>query len=128
MKYGVILFVGLLSACASLPQTTLTSLNMDDPKYNTDGCRDIRAAAINYDDKVVSRAGLGLATGLLLGPIGIIPAAMSDASQNEKRSYINQEIKRQCVTDGFVSSSNPVNNATKDSKECKEENGKVTCG
>ncbi len=131
MKRFVLLFFIPLSACASLPQSALTTLDMNDPKYNTDGCRDIRNAAINYDDKTMSRAGLGLATGLLLGPVGIIPAAMADASQNNKRSLINQEITRQCVTQGFTTtniSQQPVSsNAKSDLKQCKEVNGAMKC-
>jgi hypothetical protein len=129
-RFAMLLLIPL-SACASLPQSALLTLNMDDPKYNTEGCRDIRNAAINYDDKTMSRAGLGLATGLLLGPVGIIPAAMADASQNNKRSLINQEITRQCVTQGFTTtniSQQPVSsNAKSDLKQCKEVNGAIKC-
>jgi hypothetical protein len=123
LKRFILLFFIPLSACASLPQSALTTLDMNDPKYNTDGCRDIRNAAINYDDKTMSRAGLGLATGLLL--------AMADASQNNKRSLINQEITRQCVTQGFTTtniSQQPVSsNAKSDLKQCKEVNGAMKC-
>jgi hypothetical protein len=131
LKQLVLLLFVPLSACATLPQSALTKLNMDDPKYNTEGCRDIRRAALGYDDKTMSRAGLGLATGLLLGPIGIIPSAMADASQNNKRSLLNEELKRQCVTEGFTTTSNTQqsvpSNAKSDLKQCKEMNGEMKC-
>ena len=97
-RIGTLLVPFLLVACASNPRETIIGLNENDPKYNTDACLQARNIALEYNDKVVSRAGTGLALGILLGPLGIPLAAAVDSNQNDERKLINTEIIRRCVT------------------------------
>lgn len=94
-----LLALGLVG-CASgpRPMQLVTSLNDQDPRFNSPACRDARQAAANYDDHVVARAGLGLAAGLLLGPFGLIPAIIVDSNQNTHRQDLNAQIRRRCET------------------------------
>ena len=86
------------SACASTPQKTISHLDDRDPKYSSQACLDARNIALKYDDKTLSRMGMGAGLGLLLGPFGIPLAGVADMSQNDKRELINKEIERRCVT------------------------------
>lgn len=87
-----------LGACASTPQKTISRLDDRDPKYSSQECLDARNIALKYDDKTLSRMGMGAGLGLLLGPFGIPLAGVADMSQNDKRELINKEIQRRCVT------------------------------
>lgn len=69
---------------------------MTDPKWDTQECKDIRLAAVSYNDKVGSRVAIGLASGLLLGPFGIPIAIAADANQDEVRKGFNREIHLRC--------------------------------
>lgn len=97
--------VGLISiniaACASNPQQTVMTLDERDPEYSSKECLDARNIAMQYDDKVISRMGIGLGLGLLLGPFGIPLAIMADMNQNEKREYLNREIEKRCKTQPY---------------------------
>lgn len=95
---SVVLVSLAASACASTPQKTISHLDDRDPKYSSQECLDARNIALKYDDKTLSRMGMGAGLGLLLGPFGIPLAGVADMSQNEKRELINKEIQRRCVT------------------------------
>jgi hypothetical protein len=95
-------FMGFsLVACASNPQQTVMTLDERDPQYSSRECLDARNIAMQYDDKVISRMGIGLGLGLLLGPFGIPLAIMADMNQNEKRDYLNIEIDKRCKTQPY---------------------------
>ena len=98
MKKSLMILLLLFAGCASVPQQTISELDTTDPKYKTQACLDARNIALTYDDKVASRAGTGLALGLLLGPFGLPLAAALDSSQNGKRALINEEITRRCAS------------------------------
>lgn len=123
---GVVLTGALLSACASVPQKTLGALSMSDPLYDSPGCLQARNLALQYDDKTLGRAGLGLGLGLL-GPVGLVGAVAIDANQNEKRKYFNEEIRRRCRTPGFVpAGGDPA--ALSDKRTCvTNSEGKIQC-
>jgi hypothetical protein len=86
----------LLSGCAAQPQKTVGELDVSHPNYQTAECLEARKVALNYDDNVAGRMGIGLAAGLLLGPFGIPLAMAADAAQNEKREAVNKEIQKHC--------------------------------
>ena len=66
------------------------------PKWNSTECKDIRVAALSYDDKVGGRVAIGIGAGLLLGPFGIPLAAAADANQEEKRRAFTREVHLRC--------------------------------
>lgn len=92
------LFLAVLpiAGCVSQPANYATTLSTQDPKWETPECREIRLAALNYDDKVGQRMAIGLASGLLLGPFGLPLAAAADANQNEQRRLFAREMHMRC--------------------------------
>lgn len=86
-----------LTGCASQPKSTMLALNTTDPAYASPECVQARQAALDYDDKVLGRAGMGIALGLL-GPIGLIGAVAIDANQNNERKQVNEIVTRACTT------------------------------
>jgi len=89
--------VFLLAGCAANPKDTLLTLNQSDAKYESPSCLSARQTALSYDDKVLSRMGMGLALGLL-GPVGIVGAVVLDSNQNKERERLNAVIQRECTT------------------------------
>lgn len=87
-----------VAACAANPQKTTMELAVTDPKYNSKECQEIRLKALEYNDRVVERAALGLVGGLLLGPFALPMAIAADSSQNQQRDAFNQEIETRCMT------------------------------
>lgn len=83
------------SACASNPRQTLLDMDSSSPLYNTPACAQAREAALAYNDKVISRMGMGMALGLL-GPVGLIGAVALDANQNNERQMLNDILARDC--------------------------------
>lgn len=71
-------------------------LSINDPKWETESCREIRLAALNYDDKVGERVAIGLASGLLLGPFGIPIAAAADMEREDARKMFAREMHLRC--------------------------------
>ncbi len=93
--------IGLvLAGCAENPKSVSLKLDDGDPAFASADCRDVRNAATRYDDKVLSRAGEGLALGLFLGPFGLPFAAAIDAHQNQERKYLDQELALRCKSHG----------------------------
>lgn len=89
--------VGLVVAsCTSTPDKYAASLPHDDPKYNSQECKDIRLKALEFDNKVGSRVAIGLGAGLLLGPFGIPIAAAADAEREDARKLFAREIHMRC--------------------------------
>ena len=96
MRILLIFLVGTVAGCSTTPQNYSANLSMTDPKWETQECKDIRLAAVSYNDKVGSRVAIGLASGLLLGPFGIPIAIAADASQDDVRKSFNREIHLRC--------------------------------
>jgi len=90
--------VGLLAGCAPDPKT-MSGNYLDDPKYNTEECKDMRQKALDYNDRTLSRIGTGAALGLFLGPFGIPLAAGADVKQNEERKAWAREVHLACSSD-----------------------------
>ena len=89
---------GVLAAgCAAEPQKTVNELDSKNPNYSTPECMEARKVALQYDDNVAGRAGIGIGLGLLLGPFGLPIARAVDASQNDKREAINEEVRKHCA-------------------------------
>lgn len=95
-KFTGLLALVVVAGCTSTPDKYASTLSTKDPKWETADCKDIRLAALQYDDKVGSRAAVGIASGLLLGPFGIPIAAAADASQEEKRKSFAREVHLRC--------------------------------
>jgi hypothetical protein len=85
-----------LAGCAASPQQSVNQLDVRGEKYDTAECRASRQVAMSYDDNVGSRAGVGLALGLFLGPFGLPIAFAMDMNQKEKRDAVISELKRHC--------------------------------
>ena len=102
MKYSqsaIILVAALaLTGCAKNPKT-LTVDYVNDAKFNTAECKEIRKKALEYNDRVLGRTATGVGLGLLLGPFGIPLAAMGDVAQNEERKSWNREIHLACSSE-----------------------------
>lgn len=94
--FSVFVLVSLISGCTATPDKYAASLPQNDPKYNTQECKDIRLQALSFDNKTGSRMAIGLASGLLLGPFGLPIAAASDAEREEARKLFAREIHMRC--------------------------------
>ena len=90
--------VTLLTACAPGPKA-MSADYVEDPKYNTQECKDMRQKALEYNDRVLSRMGAGVGLGLLLGPFGLPLAAAGDVAQNEERKAWSREVHLACSSD-----------------------------
>lgn len=88
--------IALISGCTATPDKYAASLPQNDPKFNTQECKDIRLQALSFDNKTGSRMAIGLASGLLLGPFGLPIAAASDAEREEARKLFAREIHMRC--------------------------------
>ena len=87
-----------LSACAPDPKT-MSADYIEDAKYSTQECKDMRQKALDYNDRVLSRIGTGAALGLFLGPFGMPLAAGADIKQNEERKAWSREVHLACSSD-----------------------------
>lgn len=70
---------------------------IEDAKYNTAECKEMRQKALEYNDRVLERMGVGL--GLFLGPFGLPLAAAGDLKQNEERKAWAREVHLACSSD-----------------------------
>lgn len=96
---SLLLFPLILSGCATprvTPQQAVNQLENNTEKYETTECRNARQMAMNYDDNVGGRIGIGMGLGLLMGPFGIPMAAAVDKNQNDKREAVITELKKHC--------------------------------
>jgi len=107
---AVVALAVLAAGCSPKPANYASTLATTDPKWESDECRDIRLAALSYDDKTGQRLAIGLASGLLLGPFGIPIAAAADADQDEQRRMFSRELHMRC-------SSLPLPDSLKTQKE-----------
>jgi hypothetical protein len=86
-----------VTGCATVqPQQAVQSLDTSSPRYEMQDCRQARQIAMEYDDNVAGRVGVGLGLGLLLGPLGVPLAIAVDANQANKRNAVLEELKRHC--------------------------------
>lgn len=90
--------LAVLTGCATTvtPQEAASQLDQRGEKYGTQECVQARQIALNYDDNVTGRMGIGLGLGLLLGPFGIPLAVMADKSQADKRNAVLGELRKHC--------------------------------
>ena len=95
--FSIIVASIFLLSCASTPQEEVSSLDTSHPNYSTVECREARKIALVYDSNMAGRMGLGLALGLLTGPIGFIPALWADLDQEKKSQAVVKELKLQCT-------------------------------
>lgn len=96
MKKIVVPLLAVLAGCTATPDKYAASLPQNDPKYNTQECKDVRLSALHFDNKVGSRMAVGVASGLLLGPFGLPLAAAADAEREEARKSFAREIHMRC--------------------------------
>ena len=89
-----------LAGCAENPNE-ISNNYIEDPKYQTKECTEMRQKALQYNDRVLGRVGTGLAVGIFLGPLVIPFAAGADVAQNEERKAWSREVHLAC-------SSNPL--------------------
>ena len=98
MKVALLAIVAAITAgCAAQPTKTVNALDSAHPNYSSAECLEARKVALQYNDNTGARIGIGIVSGLLLGPFGIPIAALADAAQNEKRKAINIEIEKHCA-------------------------------
>lgn len=86
----------VVAGCTMQPDKYAGTLSTKDPKWESADCKQIRLAALSYDDKVGGRMAIGIGAGLLLGPFGIPIAAAADANQEEKRKAFTREVHLRC--------------------------------
>lgn len=110
--FGALVF---LVGCTPTPAKYAASLPEDDPKWNTQECKDIRLQALNFDNKVGSRVAIGLASGLLLGPFGLPIAAAADGEREDARRDYAREVHVRCSSKPL-----PSNLAVKKQEHKKE--------
>ena len=94
---AVILSLSLIG-CAQNPNE-ISSNYVNDPKFNTENCQNMRQKALEYNDRVLGRMGTGVALGLFLGPFGLPLAAAGDLAQNEERKAWSREVHLACSSD-----------------------------
>lgn len=92
---GSVLVAALVAGCATVPQKKLGTLDQADPKYHSAECLEARDLALQFDNKVFTRIGTGMALGLL-GPFGLPIAISADMHQNDMRKQMNAEVERRC--------------------------------
>ncbi len=100
MKPGIfflLLIIFGVVGCAVSPQETVSELDKSHPNYNTVECREARNIALQYDEKVAQRMGMGMLTGLLLGPVGIGLSAAADVREKQTQDALIDELKSQCT-------------------------------
>lgn len=99
MKATVIVALALLATgCATQrPHEMVQKMDKESTKYQTAECAAARKLALEYDENVPSRMGIGLGLGLLLGPFGLPFAIAADVSQGEKRKAVASEVERACT-------------------------------
>lgn len=86
----------VLASCASQPKATMLQLDRNNPAYASADCVQARQAALDYNDHVAGRVGVGIALGFL-GPVGLLGAVAMDANQNKERERLNEIVTRACV-------------------------------
>lgn len=96
--FVAIVIFPVLGGCAAKPQDAIQTISTADPKFNSPECLDIRSRAVTYNNRVGERVGVGLALGVLTGPIGLPIAAAMDADANSDRVAFNREIELRCMT------------------------------
>lgn len=98
MRAIAIVVLALLTGCATQrPHEMVQKMDKESPKYQTAECAAARKLALEYDENLPSRMGLGLGLGLLLGPFGLPFAIAADAGQAEKRKAVASEVERACT-------------------------------
>jgi len=85
-----------IASCSPKPAMYAEQLSTHDPKWESEDCKQIRLAALTFDDKVGQRMAIGIASGLLLGPFGLPIAAAADANQDEQRRIFARELHLRC--------------------------------
>lgn len=86
-----------LAGCSTIaPYEAVGKLDKTGQRYDTLECRQARLLALNYDDNVGGRVGVGVTAGLFLGPFGLPLAAAVDAEQAKKRDAVLDELRRSC--------------------------------
>ena len=103
MRSKMFVVLGLVSAgfvtgCAPDPKT-MSGDYIEDAKYNTAECKEMRQKALEYNDRVLERMGVGVGLGLFLGPFGLPLAAAGDLKQNEERKAWAREVHLACSSD-----------------------------
>lgn len=88
--------LGIVVGCTPKPALYAESLSQSDPKWETEDCKQIRLAALNFDNKTGQRVAIGLASGILLGPFGIPIAAAADAEAEDNRRQFARELHMRC--------------------------------
>ena len=99
LKSFLIAFAMLwITGCAESPNT-ISKNYIDDPKYNSKECKEMRIKALEYNDKILGRMSTGLAFGIFLGPMGLPIAAASEFPLNEERKSWSREVHLVCSSD-----------------------------
>ena len=99
LKYFLITFAMLwMTGCAESPNN-ISKNYIDDPKYSSEECKEMRIKALEYVDQILGRMGTGLAFGVFLGPMGVPIAAASELPLNEERKSWSREVHLACSSD-----------------------------
>ncbi len=85
----------LVAGCTSTPTNYAATFSVQDPKWQSPQCQEIRAEATNYKEQNVSFAG-----GALLGPYGLAIAAAGKEHQQKKRLQIAREMLKSAIAQG----------------------------
>jgi hypothetical protein len=116
-----------LAGCAGTPQQSLGTLDQADPAYGSQACLDARNVALTYNNKAGTSVGVGLASGILLGPFGLIPALAFDMNRGSDRKAFNAELDRRCRTPGFNGYVPGAPPPRSDQRRCYPVGDKIVC-
>jgi hypothetical protein len=94
----ILIWVGVVAlmaaGCTTGPANYSAKLSMNDPKWRSAECQEIRAEAANYKEQKVSYAA-----GALLGPYGLALAAAGKEHQEKKRRQLARDMHMRCSSE-----------------------------
>lgn len=88
------LLAAAVAGCTTPPAEYAATLSTEDPKWRSPECRQIREAALTFEDGKTKPLNMGAA--LLLGPYGLGIAAAGREHQEKQRKLFARDLHLRC--------------------------------